>query len=200
MSFNTEFETQRELPGTQFDPNPPVRRPFDPNFNIFEDDDSVLSTIQSSQLEVPTQYQETNEDSVIATNEARPTIAMPFDYSWVDWEVVPLRGFRRLDRHKRTLAWWWRFGVPIVGPKYNHITQVMAQVECFLCKACHVASPGTEMPQRVLNGSKGVSDHFKKLHYTTYRENANDATTQLERDEAIELFNSSDPKQQAVYN
>jgi hypothetical protein len=45
-----------------------------------------------------------------------------------------------------------------------------------------------------------VSDHFKKLYYTTYRENANNATTQLERDEAIELFNSSDLKQQAVYN
>jgi hypothetical protein len=57
MSFNYEFGTQREPPGTQFDPEPPVRCPFDPNFNILEDDDeSALSSLESSQLEVPTQY------------------------------------------------------------------------------------------------------------------------------------------------
>jgi hypothetical protein len=45
-----------------------------------------------------------------------------------------------------------------------------------------------------------VGDYFRKLYYLTYRENASDATTQFERDEAMEVFSSSDPKQQAVYN
>jgi hypothetical protein len=125
---------------------------------------------------------------------------MPFDYSWVDWNAIPLRGYKRLQRHKRTHAWWWRFGVPLVGEKFNNKKQVIEEVECFLCKTCHLVDPRMERPQRILNGSKGVGDHFRKLHYSTYRENANDATTQFERDEAIEVFSSSDPKQQAVYN
>jgi hypothetical protein len=200
MSFNYEFSTQREPPGTQFNPEPSGRRSFDPDFNIFEDDDSVLSTLQSSQVEVPTQYQETNEDSVVPTTEARPAILTPFDYSWVDFTVSPLRGFVRLGRQKRTHAWWWRFGVPVLGPQFNFKKQRMENVECFLCKTCHLASPTQEKPMRVLNGSKGVPSHFKKLHYNTYREAANDATTQIERDEALELFNADNPTQQAVYN
>lgn len=57
MSFNYETRTQRGPPSTQFDPKPPVRCPFGPNFNILEDDDeSALSLLESSQLEVPTQY------------------------------------------------------------------------------------------------------------------------------------------------
>lgn len=81
MSFNYEFSTQRKPPGTQFNPEPSGRRPFDPDFNIFEDDNSVLSTLQSSQVKVLTQYQETNKDSFVPTTEARPAILMPFDYS-----------------------------------------------------------------------------------------------------------------------
>lgn len=76
----------------------------------------------------------------------------------------------------------------------------MDVVESFLCKTCHLARPSMEMPICTLGGLRGVTDHFNKLHYTTYRENVNDATTQHERDEAIELLNSKEPKQQAVYN
>jgi hypothetical protein len=53
---------------------------------------------------------------------------------------------------------------------------------------------------RVRNGLKGVPDHFRRLHYTSYMENINDATASLERDEALEVFNSNDAHQQAVYN
>lgn len=200
MSFNAEYYTQRELPGTQFDPDPPVRRPFAPDFNIYDDDESVLSSLNSSQVDVPTQYQETNEDSVIPTAEARPAIATPFDYGWVDWEAEPLAKFKLIQRHKRTKAWWWRFGVPLKGPWLNLKKATVEIAEFFLCKTCHVANPALEDPMRVTGGSRGVPEHFRKLHYTTFRDSVNDATTQLERDEAIELFNSSDPKQQAVYN
>lgn len=151
---------------------------------------------------MPTQYQEVNDDSVVATAEAHPTIALPFDYSWVDWAAgaVPLLGYQILQRHKRTTAWWWRFGVPLFGPKLNTKTDTIVNVECFLCKACHVLSPTTEVLIRVAGGTRGVVDYFRKLHYTTYRDNANHATTQLGRDEAIELSSSSNLKQQAVYN
>ena len=127
---------------------------------------------------------------------------MPFDYSWVDWTAgcANLLGFRILTRHKRTKAWWWRFGVPLLGPKFDTKKQCMVDVECFLCKSCHLARPTMEEPIRVAGGSRGVPDHFRKLHYITYRDNANDATTQFERDEAMELLSSNDPKQQAVYN
>ena len=94
---------------------------------------------------MPTQYQEINDDSVVATAEARPTIAMPFDYSWVDWNASPLRGYKRLQRHKRTHAWWWRFGVPLVGEKFNTKKQVIEEVECFLCKSDELR--GTEVAE-----------------------------------------------------
>jgi hypothetical protein len=113
MSFNYEFGTQSEPPSTQFDPELLVRRAFDLNFGIFEDDNSALSSLESSQLEVPTQYQETNNQSVVALAEPCPIIDMPFDYSWINWVAgaSALRGFKILQRHKRTSAWWWRFGV-----------------------------------------------------------------------------------------
>jgi hypothetical protein len=90
--------------------------------------------------------------------------------------------------------------VPLIGPKWNLKTKSIDFVECFLCRTCHLSSPSLKAPIRTYNGSRGVPDYFRTIHYSTYRENANDATTQLERDEAMELLNADDPEQQAVYN
>ena len=138
---------------------------------------------------------------MIASAEPRPAIALPFDYSWINWVAgaQALAGFKILRRHKRTSAWWWRFRVPLVGPLFNTKTGAIDTVESFLCKTCHLASP-TEKPIRIRNRSRGVPDHFRRHHYSTFRESVNDATAQLERDEAMELLNVDDPKQQAVYN
>lgn len=202
MSFNHEFASQRDFPGTQFDPEPSVCGPFDRTFSIHEDDESALSTLKSSQLEVPTQFLETNEDSVVALAEPAPAISMPFRYEWIDWNAGarPLRGFELLERHKRTSAWWWRCGVPLIGPRINAKTKRIERTECFLCKACHLASPTLEEPMRTQGGSKGVTKHFRDVHYKTYKEHVTDAISQLNRDYAIESFDSSDLKQQAVYN
>lgn len=110
MSFNSTFASLRHLPNTKFDPEPHARRPFEPGFNIFDDDaddDSPLSTLASSLHEVPTQYQVTNKDSVTVAAEPRPAIATPFDSSWIKWEArSQLIGYNVLVRHKRTTTWW----------------------------------------------------------------------------------------------
>ena len=84
MSFNFDFASQRESLGCPFDPQPSVRGPFDPGFNNQQDDNSTLSTIVSSQLKVPTEFQSTNDDSQVALAEPALAISMPFDYSWIN--------------------------------------------------------------------------------------------------------------------
>jgi hypothetical protein len=66
MSFNFGSVSQHESLGCLFDPQPFVRGLFNPGFNIQQNDDSTLSTVGSSQLEVPTEFQSTNDDSQVA--------------------------------------------------------------------------------------------------------------------------------------
>jgi hypothetical protein len=83
MSFNEQFSTQRETPGSRFDPEPSVRGPFDSAFNIFGNNSESLTEITSSQISVSTQLQRTNKDSHVAIGEPPPAFNTPFDYTWV---------------------------------------------------------------------------------------------------------------------
>lgn len=200
MSFNLDFVSQRESLGCPFDPQPSVRGPFDTGFNIQQDDDSTLSTIGSSQLEVPTEFQSTNNDSQVALAEPAPAISMPFDYSWINWATQGVDGYTLMDQHKRTSAWWWQYGSPLQGPWRNPRTGTVETKLYFLCKTCHLTAPDKHKPFKVAGGSQHVLQHFRTVHYSTYMSNVNDQVKQPGRTRAIELFQTSNPEQQAVYN
>jgi hypothetical protein len=81
MSSNTPVSSQCELPGTQFDAEPSSRRPFGHGFTIFDEDASQLSELDSEQVPVPTEYQQTNADSYTAVAEPGNLSDTPFDYT-----------------------------------------------------------------------------------------------------------------------
>jgi hypothetical protein len=83
MSLNTPVLNQCELPNTQSNAEPSSRRLFGHGFTIFDEDASQLSELDSEQVPVPTEYQQTNADSYIAVPEPGHLSDIPFDYTWV---------------------------------------------------------------------------------------------------------------------
>jgi hypothetical protein len=201
MSFNEQFSTQREIPGSQFDPEPSVRGPFDHAFNIFENDCESLTEVASSQISVPTQLQRSNEDSHVAIAEPPPAFNTPFDYTWVDWDSPSLNGMTRLSRHMRTTAWWWQYGVPLEGSYIAKTTKKPAFGLQFLCRACHIAAPRSTEPFVIQDGRQSALEHFRKVHFKTYEEETNNNLGRdLDRCHAIEVLRTNDLEQREVHN
>ncbi|RYN64997.1 hypothetical protein AA0119_g11507 [Alternaria tenuissima] len=81
MSLNTPVSNQCELPNTQSDAEPSSRPPFGHSFTVFDEDASQLSELDSEQVSVPTEYQQTSADSYIAVAEPGHLSDTPSDYT-----------------------------------------------------------------------------------------------------------------------
>jgi hypothetical protein len=81
MSLNTPVLNQRKLPDTHFNAKPSSCRLFSHSFTIFDKDASQLSELNSKQVPVPTEYQQTNANSYIAVAEPEHLSDTPFDYN-----------------------------------------------------------------------------------------------------------------------
>lgn len=200
MSLKKPMSSQCGFSESQFDPEPSSRRPFGHGFTIYEDEDTQLTELNSDQVPVPTEYQRTNDDSHVAIAESGPSCDTPFDYTWVQWDAHELKGYARMAKHVRRTAWWWRFGVPLTG-KYTHMrSQKEFNGTHFLCRTCHMVAPSSTKPLNISNGSQHVLDHFKIVHYNTYTENVDGPLAALDKPNAIEALDLTDPIQQKQYN
>lgn len=170
------------------------------SFEIHEDDDAnALTELDSEQVLVPTEYQETNKDSMKAQAEPRSAFQAPFDYSWVRWVDRGLSGYRRVSRPFKTVAWWWKYGVPLEG-KYTTNAREEKPGTFFLCRSCYKDSLSRNYKFNITNGTKGVLDHFRAVHWRTYQEEIEHLNDALDRADALEFVDNTDPKQQELYN
>jgi hypothetical protein len=95
MSSNTPVLSQCKLSDTHFDAEPSSCCLFSHGFTIFDEDASQLNELDSEQVLVPTEYQQTNADSYIAVAEPEQILDSPFDYTWVVWECYSVRGYTK---------------------------------------------------------------------------------------------------------
>jgi hypothetical protein len=80
------------------------RRPFSHGFTIFDEDASQLSELDSEQVPVPTEYQQTNADSYTAVADPGNLSDTLFDYTWVVWELYGVRGYTKAVNSVRRTA------------------------------------------------------------------------------------------------
>ncbi|KAF2864656.1 hypothetical protein BDV95DRAFT_588551, partial [Massariosphaeria phaeospora] len=58
------------------------------------DTDAPLTELDSADVPVPTQYQQTNKDSVEVLSDGQPVFQVPFNYTWLRWSDPALDGCR----------------------------------------------------------------------------------------------------------
>jgi hypothetical protein len=164
MSSNTPVLSQCKLPNTHFDAKPSSCCPFSHGFTIFDEDASQLSKIDSEQVLVPTEYQQTNANLYIAVAEPEHLLDTLFDYTWVIWECYGFRGYTKPVHSVQRTAWWWRFGVPFAG-KYikKGSTQAIDGIH-FLCRTCHATAPTLTCSLNVTNRSQHALEYFRNVH------------------------------------
>ncbi|KAF2877302.1 hypothetical protein BDV95DRAFT_601712 [Massariosphaeria phaeospora] len=163
------------------------------------DTDAPLTELDSADVPVPTQYQQTNKDSVEMLLDGQPVFQAPFNYTWLRWSDPALDSCRRIAAPYRTKAWWWKYGVPVLG-NYSNVVGESVPATYFICKVCHIHNNnGMAFKFNITNGSKAVLNHYKVHHYRTYREESVNLNV-LDRADALDVLDTSDPVQRDVYN
>ncbi|PVH91023.1 hypothetical protein DM02DRAFT_734328 [Periconia macrospinosa] len=89
---NTPSQISSQL-SSQLSPVPSSSVP-NTSFEIHEDDDEVLTVLESEQVPCPTEFQVTNEESEVVHPEARLPYQAPYDYSFIKWTSTRLDGLR----------------------------------------------------------------------------------------------------------
>lgn len=200
MSSQVSRSSQRDCTSSRKRPRNSQEASASSSFEIHEDDDaSALTELDSEQVPVLTEYQQTNKDSIEAQAEPRSAFQAPFDYSWVRWIDRGLSGYRRVGRPFKTVAWWWKYGVPLEG-KYTTNAGQEKLGTFFLCRSCYKDSRSRNCKFNITNSTKGVLDHFRAVHWRTYQEEIEHLNDALDRADAHEFIDNTNPKQQELYN
>jgi hypothetical protein len=153
MSSNTPVLSQCTLPDTHFDAEPSSHCPFSHGFTIFDEDASQLSKLDSEQVPVPTEYQQTNANSYITVAEPEHLLDTLFDYTWLVWECYGVRDYTKPVHSVQRTAWWWCFVVPLAGKYIKKGSMQAIDGIDFLCRTCHATVPTLTRSLNVTNGS-----------------------------------------------
>ncbi|PVH91832.1 hypothetical protein DM02DRAFT_314876 [Periconia macrospinosa] len=137
MSFPTSFSSFEQFLASQSGAELPIPASQSSALDIWRDDDSALTELNSELVPVPTQYQSTNSESLYVNTSSNDAIQAPWDYSWVRWDSPALWGCSRGIQKGTTRAWWWHFGVLVNGEvTFNGEKEVKPLY--FLCKTSHM--------------------------------------------------------------
>ncbi|KAF2180226.1 hypothetical protein K469DRAFT_796406 [Zopfia rhizophila CBS 207.26] len=135
-------------------------------------------------LKVPTQYPQTDGDSV---KESLPS-------------------YSRVADPAKTPGWWWNHGVPL---SRRIVKSGMCTIpRFFLCKASHIRKPDLFHCFQVEEGSAGMIGHFRKHHRATFNREAAARAEEVAgcqsrpqgRLDLLNILDTSDPVQQEIYN